>query len=126
MIGLSVYGSLGLFFRTQYHFFREDVASAGRNLTSSYLSAWILRMVGCKECDQVNLSLRISPRVAGYFLEMELGKDGLNVTTQPEGIWLLNPVHNLKWSFEMSGTAISSEPVSLAFNRPESYIKIGS
>lgn len=125
LIGLSVYGSIAYFFRTHYDIFRASVADVGRRLTNSYLSAWILSLVGCKFCELASVSTRLARTTAGYFMVMSLNGE-LTTTTEPEGVSYTTSVHNLNWSLSMYGNATSARPLTLNYSRVENEVVVSN
>lgn len=115
VIGLSLFLSIGNFFRLQHDTFREDVADLHRELINSYFSSLIITSVdSCKQCDFVKNDISLERMTAGYFVDVSLDSSGLTVSTQPEARSFSSSAHNFNSSLNfISSSAPSVRPISL-------------
>ena len=124
LAGLMVYISVGTLFRTQTDVFREDVAAASLKLSSSYISAYAIASVGCRECSRVQTKLSISNATAGYFTEVFFGSSGIKTSTAPPSKQFTSSMHNLNETFKsgMSGQAPSIRYITLTYERDQNKL----
>lgn len=114
VIGLSLFISIGNFFRLQHDIFREDATDLHRKLINNYFSSLIITSVDtCKQCDFVNNEITLERMTGGYFINVSLDYSGLKVSTQPEAKSFSSSVHNFNSSLDFTGSATSARPISL-------------
>ena len=125
LIGLTVFLTFGNIFKFRADIFREDVADSTRKLIDSYFSSLVINSFdSCKECDFVNISVRIENKTAEYFHELSLSSDGLEVTSQPEGKSHLSSIHNLNSTLDFSGNSSSAKTIILTLRKNQNKLEV--
>lgn len=122
LIGFALFLGIGNFFRLQSDIFKADVASSGLELTNRYLSSIIITANSCRGCDFINISTKIQETYAGYYLEMELSKQGLNVSTVNNNF--ISSIHNINSSLSPSGKSSSARPITLTLMKSQNKLEV--
>ena len=124
LIGLGLFIGVGSLFRMQTDIFRGDVAGASLKLSSSYLTSAAILSVGCIECDVVESKLFISNATAGYFTEVSLSSDGIRTATSPASKEFASSMHNLNYTFQLEGQALSVQTINLTYERNQIKLEV--
>jgi hypothetical protein len=125
LIGMSVFLSIGHFFKAQRDIFREDVARLSRMLTGSYVASLAIASVNTyKESDMINVSIRLVNRTAGYFTHLFLSSAGLRVSSEPGGGTWQSSMHNLNASIELVGNVSSARPIIFTYRRDKNELEV--
>jgi len=125
IIGLTIFISVGQFFRFESDIFQNQAAIEGVKLTNSYFSSIALAAFdSCKQCDSVNITVKTSNTTAGSYFQVSLGTYGLNVSIPYAAINSTTTYHNINESLTGSGLVISSRPITVMLNRTKNQITI--
>ena len=126
MIGLGVFLSIGSYFRGRLDIFGDTVAESSRKLTASYFSAISINAISsCKECDNINTTIKLQNRTANFFIEVTGTPNGFNAMTQPGNESFSSAIHNLVLSISgVNGTGASDEPIVLSFNKNQNKLRV--
>ena len=125
IIGFSLFLLIGNFFKYQSGLFRADIIDLSLKLTNSYFSSFAINSIdSCKQCDSVENSIKLESTTAGYFFEIILSSEGLDVSTAPTHNSFVSSVHNLNESYDMDGKAVSAETITLTFSRTKNELEV--
>lgn len=125
LVGLTLFLSIGSFFRLQSDMFRESAAESSVKLINSYLSSLAIASVDtCKECDSVRMKVETEERFADYFIEVTLDDYGLEVSTVPRRKYFISPIHNLNETVNLSGRAPLVRAINLTYNRNKNKLEV--
>jgi len=114
IIGFAVFGSIGFFFKYQSDIFKNDVSNYDLKLVNSYISANLMTAaVTCKQCDFIKISTDLPPPKSGNVFEIGLSANGINTTIPLTQKIITTSVYNLNYSYVLSGSAASIEPISI-------------
>jgi len=124
-IGLGLFITIGIVFKNYSDIFREDVASGSRMLLNSYMSSLaIVSFDTCKQCDYVQINIKIANKSADYYSQINFSKLGLNVTSQPGGKSFLTSIHNLNSTLNLTGISFSIKTVILTLTKPQNKLEV--
>ena len=124
VIGLFLFIFIGNVFRAQSLLFREDVATAGRKLFGSYLSALIVTAYdSCKECDNVVIRGKIQNTTGSYFHQVQLSSAGLRISSIPDGQTYQSSAHNLN-AETWSGSAYSVKTIIFTLSKNQNNLVV--
>lgn len=125
IMGFTLFIVIGLSFKAQSDMFREDVVDHMLGLTGSHISAAAVSAVAtCRQCDYIEISLKLENMTAGYFFQMDLDKAWMNVSAVPGGKSLPYNVYNFNESYNLTGRAASAKPITLTFNRTKNELRV--
>jgi hypothetical protein len=103
------------------------IIDSSLNLSSSYLSSIALTAINsCKNCDSVNITVKLQNTTADYVLGIGLSQaSGLNVSIPPIGKYSSSNVHNIiPFLTQCSGNSTSDKPISLTFNKNQNKLEV--
>lgn len=125
LIGLSVFTAVGLFFQAQSSIFKNDVTNYNLQLINSYVSAVALTEVAtCKQCDFMNMTIKIQNTTAGNFFEIGLNSNGVNTTVPLSQKSIITSIYNLNSSYLLSGLSASIKPISITFTKSQNNLRV--
>jgi len=126
MIGLALFISISGTFRGRIDVFTDDIADQNRKTINSYFSALSVKeLVSCKECDNINITTKISNTTAGAFTQVWLNTTHLVTITQPGAARYATTMHNLtRGLVDAGGLQISSKPIILSYNKTQNILRI--
>jgi len=129
LVGLAIFTAIGNFFRVQSEILRDDLSEYSVEMINGYMSSIIMTSVdGCKGCDTVENTIKLSDTVFGYFLEIEIDDDEmLTVYTVPDSAEHTSSIHNLKESISIStplGAVSTIQPINLTYDRTQNKLEI--
>lgn len=125
IIGFFIFITIGMFFKYQSDLFKQDIISSSLNLTNSYLSSVSIIMVDdCKECDFINLTLKVSNTSTGYPIEVKFTGNSMLNTSIPTVSEQTTTIHNLNYSLKASGSSSSVKTIILTFNRTNNNLGV--
>ena len=126
VIGFTMFVVVGMSFKAQSDMFREDVVNYTLGLTGSYVSSAAISAVDtCKQCDFIEMSLKLENMTAGYFFQIELdNQTQMNVSAVPGGKSLRYNFYNFNESYNLTGRAASAKPITLTFNRTKNELRV--
>lgn len=125
LIGFSLFTSIGLFFQYQSQIFRNDVTNYNLQLINSYISSVALtEAVTCKQCDFVNITVRIQNTTAGNFFEIGMTSIGINTTVPKSKNTVITSIYNLNSSYILSGFSASIKPISITFTKSLNNLRV--
>jgi len=126
MIGLALFLSIGGVFRGRIDVFTDDIADQNRKTLNSHFSALIVKeLAGCKGCDNINITTRLSNTTAGAFTQVLLNNTHLTTITQPGSERYWTTAHNLTRGLTAAGgIQISSKPIVLSYNKTQNILRI--
>lgn len=124
LIGLSLFISIGNFFKYQLEIFRSDTSFLMKKLISSYVSSVVISSLACKQCDFVNSSFKLQNTSLGYFIELSLSSQGLNVSSVPENKHYISSIHNFNSSLSLSGKSSSVKIITLTFDKNQNKLEV--
>lgn len=125
LIGLALFMGLGNFFSIQYQLMRRDTADISIEMINGYISSLaVISVDSCMHCGVVENNVRIGNTTAGYFLEVELGDNGLTVSTAPAEKEHTSSINNLNHSVLLEGSAQSIRPINLTYDRNQNKLEI--
>lgn len=124
LVGLSVFLSLGNFFRLQLDVFGGTISEKSRELLSSFVTANFISLNSCVACDTANSTLRVQ-NPQNVFLEVLLDSDSLDVISQPDAKVTTSTMHNLLLSFVSgSGRAVAIQPIILSLIKTQNILRV--
>jgi hypothetical protein len=123
---MSIFLSLGHFFKAQHDIFRKDVANLSRQLTASHLSSLAITLLDhCKQCDRWESRIKLPNQTAGYITHLNLTSEGLKVTSIPTEESWLTTLHGLNHSIaQLEGAAYSVRDITLIYERFKNKLEI--
>lgn len=126
LIGLSIFLAISNFFKLQSDIFREDVADVTRKTINSYLTSIVISSYDtCKQCDSVNVTVKLQNTSADYFYEIFLTSSGMNVISQPVGKNYLSSMHNLIYSLAIeSSSVVTQNPITLTYSKNQNNLGV--
>ena len=127
MIGLAMFLTIGGVFRGRLDFFSSDISEENRKLVATYFSSLAIQsIVSCKECDDVNITTKISNTTAGSFTQVLLAGPNIVTSTQPGGAsTYTTSAHNiLSVLTAASGSAISAKPIILSYSNNQKVLEL--
>lgn len=125
-MGFTLFVVIGLSFKAQADMFREEVVNQTLGLTGSYVSSAAVSAIDtCKQCDFIEISLRVENMTAGYFFQIELdNQNQMNVSAVPGGKSLQYNLYNFDQSYNLTGRVASAKPITLTFNRTKNELRV--
>lgn len=126
LIGIGLFIGIGNFFRIQYELTRKDTANISIEMINGYLSSLVVASVdSCLQCGSVENNVRIGDTTAGYFLEIEVNRSGLAVSTAPPEKGYISTINNLNSSVNMiPGSAPSIQTINLTYDRNQNKLEV--
>jgi putative alpha-1,2-mannosidase len=80
--------------------------------------------VSCKECDFVNITVKIQNTTAGNFFEVGMAPNGVNTTIPQTQQNITTTIYNLHSSYNMSGFSASIKPISITFTKSLNNLRV--
>lgn len=126
MIGLALFLTIGGVFRGRLDFFAEDIADQNRKTINGYFSGLMVEeLVSCKECDNVNLTTKLSNTTAGSFTQVGLNSTYLTTLSQPGAKQFSGKAHNLlAYLSGAGGLATSNRPIVLSYSKNQNILRV--
>ena len=125
LIGLSIFGIVGNFYKSQADSLREIIDQYSREMLTSYISGYAIHsFTNCKLCNSTNISLRISNKTAGYYHEFYLTQNGLEVRSVPSEKHFFSTIHNLNETLTFYGFSSSIEPIVLSYIKNQNKLLV--
>lgn len=125
LIGFTLFGSIGMFFQAQSQIFKNDIITYDLKLINSYVSSIAMtEVVSCKECDFVNITVKIQNTTAGNFFEVGMAPNGVNTTIPQTHQSITTTIYNLKNSYILSGFSASIKPISITFTKSLNNLRV--
>ena len=123
LIGLSVFLSVGMLFRSQYDTVRKDILEQRIKNVANFFAANLLDLyLSCKECDQATLTLE--PEEIGTPYKISLEEDNLTISILETGKNYSIKLNNFNYSVEFSGEAFSGRPVILTLDKTKNKLRV--
>jgi len=131
IIGLTLFLGVGTFFRYESDIFKDDASRESLKMINSYFSSIALTAYStCKQCDNVNITVKTANTTAGSFFEVSIGTFGLNASIPFTSLKYVTSIHNLNSSLNninevsLNGAVASAKPITLTFNKTQNKITI--
>ena len=127
LIGLSIFGIVGNFYKSQADSLRETIDQYSREMLASYISGYAIHsFTNCKLCNNTNVSLRTPNKTASYYHEFYLLKENglLEVKSVPSGKHLFSTIHNLNETLTFYGFSSSIEPIVLSYIKNQNKLLV--
>jgi len=126
LIGFSLFTSIGLFFKYQSDLFKSDVTNFNLRLINSYVSAAAMtELVSCKQCDFVNITLKLQNTTAGNFFEIGLNSLGVNTSVPASQKNVTTSIYNLNASYSLlNSLSASVKPISITFTKSQNNLRV--
>jgi hypothetical protein len=126
LIGFTLFASMGLFFQAQSQIFKNDIINYNLQLINSYMSSIVLtEAVSCKQCDFINVTVKIQNTTAGNFFEVGMRTlNGLNTTVPQSQKSVTSTIYNLNSSYILSGFSASVKPISITFTKSLNNLRV--
>jgi len=125
LIGFTFFISVAYFFKYQSDIFKDQVSDYNLNLVNSYMSANALtELVSCKQCDYVDISVKIQAPTTGNVFEIGMDSRGVNTSIPLTQKKITTSIYNLNSSYTLSGFAASVEPISITFTRAQNNLRV--
>jgi len=127
LIGFSLFVSTSNIFQYQSKAFQDMIIDSSLNLSNSYLSSAIIATINsCKNCDSVNITVKLQNTTADYVLGIGISQaSGLSVSIPPIGKYSSSNVHNIiSFLTQCSGNSTSNKPISLTFNKNQNKLEV--
>ena len=126
LIGLSMFGIVGNFYKSHAESLREKIASNSREMLSSYISAYAIQsFTNCKSCDSINVTIVVPNTTAGYYHEFYLLQTGLIVKSIPSEKTYTSTLHNLNQTLNFYGFCSSTKPIILSLIKNQNKLLVG-
>ncbi|RLI98198.1 MAG: hypothetical protein DRP00_02450 [Candidatus Aenigmatarchaeota archaeon] len=123
LIGLSIFLSMGMLFRSQYDIVRKDILEQRIKNVANFFAANLLDLyLSCKECDQATLTLE--PEEIGIPYKISLEEDNLTISILETGKNYSIKLNNFNYSVEFSGEAFSGRPVILTLDKTKNKLRV--
>ena len=126
LIGLSMFGIVGNFYKLHADSLRERITSYSREMLSSYISAYAVQsFTNCKSCDSINITIVVPNTTAGYYHEFYLLPTGLIVKSIPSEKTYTSTLHNLNQTLSFYGFSPSTKPIVLSLIKDQNKLLVG-
>lgn len=80
--------------------------------------------VSCKQCDFINVTVKIQNTTAGNFFEVGMTLNGINTTVPQSQKNVTSTIYNLNSSYNMTGFSASVKPISITFTKSLNYLRV--
>lgn len=126
MIGLALFLTIGNVFRGRLDLFTDEIADENRQMINKYFSALTIEsLVSCKECDNFNITTKLSNTTAGSFTQIGLSNTNIVTVTLPGNRQYSSTAHNMLSELAAAGgLAISNKPIILSYSKNQNILRV--
>ena len=126
MIGLAIFLIIAGAFRDKLDFFAEDITGKNREVINNYFSALSVQaLVTCKQCDNVNISTRLTNTTAGAITQVGFNNTNLVTISKPGNKEYSSTTHGLLEDLTAAtGVVLSSKPIVLSYTKNQNILRI--
>lgn len=119
-VGFAVFLGIGSFFKIQSDYFINELRYKNAKLTADYITSIAISLIdSCKECDYSKAVINSNPN---YEFIIKAGNTWeIVLPNQRKHIFSLS---NLNYSVSSVGSAITTKPLTLTFNKIENKLMV--